>query len=169
MVFLTPSGKRIKILLIRHFEFWGCPNVAIFRSSNFVRQQSSHLGYPLSAANHRKAMRNVSELLCVTTTSVGMHVKVLPSVFFCRFIFAEVQTCQLLCCWTLGNLLHAQSRNLTHHLLQRLTSQLLAGHTFTSYLFGYVSHTHDPETLPWFIHETFVTPMCLLFVKVFQE
>ena len=65
---------------------------------------SSEWGKSLKS-HEKRIWASVCYKLWMDHSCMEIWLLVLPSVFFCWFLFAKVQTCQLLCCWTLGDLL----------------------------------------------------------------
>ena len=82
----------IKIHLTRHSEFWGYPNLALLPLSTVVLRQScvpqsdrQLIEWPLSDANRRNAMRNVSILLSVTSSKWIALVVMQVNIIMCAF------------------------------------------------------------------------------------
>ena len=90
MVFSTPSGKSMKILLIRHFEVWECPSLAKFCSNNFVCQQSLYLD-PTNSYWDIIWVRQISEkpyMSCLLQALDGplLHVNMISCASFSVFL-----------------------------------------------------------------------------------
>ena len=125
---------------------------------------SSEWGKSLKS-HEKRIWASVCYKLWMDHSCMEIWLLVLPSVFFCWFLFAKVQTCQLLCCWTLGDLLQCSVSESDSSFDFAISCR---SHIYQLLVWPYFAHPRS-ETLAWFIDETFVTAMCLLFVKVFQE
>ena len=93
-------------------------------------------------------MRNVYELLSVTSSGWTTLAWKYDYLCFlqCFSVDSYLQRSKHVNCCVAEHwetCCNVQSQNLTHH----LTLQFLVGHTFTSYLFGHILHTHDPKRL----------------------